>query len=133
MDELVERKIQLGVTKMVMSIETQEEKTDLEKHVVEAEQWEFPEKEQTLERISHLHKGVAQSDIVDDNESEQRTKWEEFLTKGSGSEIEKGANLLQYMEMTEEGLEDTGGIDEEKMELDKEVIEKITVARSLEG
>jgi hypothetical protein len=37
------------------------------------------------------------------------------------------------MEMTEEGLEDTGGIDEEKMELDKEVIEKITVARSLEG
>jgi hypothetical protein len=49
---------------------------------------------------------------------------------GTDPQVEGGANLLQIMEMTEELPGNARKSVEEKIVLDKEVIEQITVARS---
>jgi hypothetical protein len=95
----------------------------------EIEQWEISEKEQTPEKIAHWYKETVQGE-VDDNDIEQRSRWEKFMAMGTDPQVEEGANLLQIMEMTEELPGNARESDGEKIVLDKEVIEQITVARS---
>jgi hypothetical protein len=95
----------------------------------EIEQWEISEKEQTPEKIAHWYKKTVQGE-VDDNDIEQRSKWGNFMAMGTDPQVEGGANLLQIMEMTEELPGNARKSVEEKIVLDKEVIEQITIARS---
>jgi hypothetical protein len=95
----------------------------------EIEQWEISEKEHTPEKIAHWYKEIVQGE-VDDNDIEQRSRWEKFMAMGRIPQVEEGENLLQIMEMTEELPGNVRESDEEKIVLDEEVIEQITLARS---
>jgi dGTP triphosphohydrolase len=68
---------------------------------------------------------------VDEEDSEQKKKWEEFMFRGDTSQIEVEAKLLQFMEMIEDDLEGSYRDLEDQLELDEEVVEKITKHRSL--
>jgi vacuolar-type H+-ATPase subunit I/STV1 len=68
---------------------------------------------------------------VEESGVSEKKKWE-FMIRGGSDQIEIGANLLQCMEMIEDEVEDAHWVTEEQLELDEEVIKKITKARSLE-
>jgi hypothetical protein len=67
---------------------------------------------------------------VEESGVTEKKKWE-FMIRGGSDQIEIGANLLQCMEMIEDEVEDAHWVTEEQLELDEEVIKKITKARSL--
>jgi hypothetical protein len=129
---VMERKVHLEEdNRSVRPERKSEQRTELTE-ITEAGLEENAEKEQTPELIAHWYIGDFPKETVDEKDSKQIAKWEEFLDEGNISQIEVGAKLLQCMEMVEDELEGSDRDNEEQMELYEEVIEKITNARSLE-
>jgi hypothetical protein len=78
-----------------------------------------------------LPTGDFQKKHGDEEDSEQKQRWEEFMVSGENSQTEIGAKLLQSMELLEDEIEGLDGGFDDQLELDGEVVEKITKARSL--
>jgi hypothetical protein len=97
---------------------------------IEIELEGFTEKDRTPEVIAHWYTRDMTEDTLDERDSEQKSRWEEF--KRAGSSIEVGASLLQSMELLKNGSEASDKEVEELLELDVVVVEEITKARSLE-
>jgi hypothetical protein len=97
---------------------------------IEIELEGFTEKDRTPEVIAHWYTRDMTEDTLDERDSEQKSRWEEF--KRAGSSIEVGASLLQSMELLKNGSEASDKEVEELLELDVVVVEEITKAKSLE-
>jgi hypothetical protein len=70
---------------------------------IEIELEGFTEKDRTPEVIAHWYTRDMTEDTLDERDSEQKSRWEEF--KRAGSSIEVGASLLQSMELLKNGSE----------------------------
>jgi hypothetical protein len=98
--------------------------------LMEVELEGLTEKDHSLGVIAHWYERGMKEEM-DEKDNEKISRWEEFR-KADSSQIEVGASLLQSMELLEDVSEASNQGAEDRMELDGEVVEEITKARSLE-